>query len=331
MPYRPLIKKLLQIKQQSTSNLLKYIFYLLIDTYQCDNSNNNDTSTIAATGSSDENSGGGDLSNTSSINLYLIDLINLIGFNFIKVQSNETQFLLNKILNEINNSNLLSSLFIMRLCTQYVQPNQQTFIQLYTKVLQRLVEYLDDVLCNTTSRQNNSEIFLTIKFDIYLKLLSKFGPEQLKAQMTTKTTTNDTTSDYQSIMTTYYKFVELNIQFLFNIRQPTVQHANENSMNLIEKSLKLIINQCIDNFVSLLDLNYPYNFDYMIKTVLEFSSNRMTVKYNNRHMDLFLNIIKQRELLSISTSTLLDSKTYLSTFVYLSKYFVNEASKYEEK
>ena len=62
-----------------------------------------------------------------------------------------------------------------------------------------------------------------------------------------------------------------------------------------DKYLKMIINQTIDNFVNILDINYPHSFDYMLKTILEFSSNKSTIKYSSSHLKVFISIVRKRE------------------------------------
>ena len=51
-----------------------------------------------------------------------------------------------------------------------------------------------------------------------------------------------------------------------------------------EKNIKSIIEQCVENYVSILNINYPFYFEYMVKKCLEFCSNISTGKYGPGHL-----------------------------------------------
>lgn len=101
-----------------------------------------------------------------------------------------------------------------------------------------------------------------------------------------------------------------------------------------EDNLKLIIDQCIDNFVSVLNIDYPFYFEYMLKKCLEFSSKPFALKYGCRHFSQFNLIAQQRELMfsggsgSQNTNSKIDRQKFQDTFKFLSEFFEFERAKF---
>ena len=134
------------------------------------------------------------------------------------------------------------------------------------------------------------------KFEIYIKLLSKFC-QQLRSYLNDAKLETKNENFYEIC----YKFVERNIDFLLNLKignlnMPLIDQQKQQQQDdlqlklqsINDKYLKMIINQTIDSFVNILDINYPHSFDYMLKTILEFSSNKSTIKYSSSHLKVFI-------------------------------------------
>ena len=104
-----------------------------------------------------------------------------------------------------------------------------------------------------------------------------------------------------------------------------------------ENNLKLIVEQCIDNFVSVLGINYPFYFEYMLKKCLEFSSKNAAFKYGSRHLKRFSIIFKQNELLTtVRAGQKLDAiwlgrAKFEKTFEFLVEYFGFERSRFRSQ
>ena len=166
-----LIKRLL-IKNidynKATKNLLKYLFYLLVDTYEsqvCNMDEINDKS--------DEDEHGCELIGIkNSVNLYLI------GNNYIKRNFEECEISLDSLVRKLNRYkistiitnvnlmhqkqqipvlklktnliNFINSLKLIKLCTQYVEPSSKEFLILYSQILSGLNSFLKIYVINLT-------------------------------------------------------------------------------------------------------------------------------------------------------------------------------------
>ena len=70
----------------------------------------------------------------------------------------------------------------------------------------------------------------------------------------------------------------------------------------------------------------------MLKTILEFSSNKSTIKYSSSHLKVFISIVRKRE--QFADNNCLTKKDFDEIFAFLKIFFQNEASsceKYDNK
>lgn len=142
------------------------------------------------------------------------------------------------------------------------------------------------------------------KFAIILQLLAKFSFINLSRLLESSSGNLDSVSDI------CIQFVDVNINFLTDLNLDCLNNNNNNAttnesnevtnsnLQIIKRdqSLKLIIDQCIDNYVSILNVSYPFFFDHMLKRCLEFSSKQFAIKYGCRHLTRFLTIFQQNEV-----------------------------------
>jgi hypothetical protein len=226
-----------------------------------------------------------------------------------------------------------NKLLLMSLCAQYVEPDDlDLFNEFYTNILCSI----SSILINEAKGQANSVDSVEMinqKFAIILQLLSKFSYINLKKLIDVNCDQNDLTSLSTS-------FVEININFLMDLKLDVAdyktnfsQETQENQIQrqiIKEKNLKLIIDQCIDNFVSILDIQYPIFFEYMLKKCLEFSASPLTSKYGSKHL-IKLNLIIQQQEILYNQNEKLKKEQYEMAIEFLAEYFNFERIKFRSQ
>jgi hypothetical protein len=223
----------------------------------------------------------------------------------------------NLLLNNLSRNKLS----LMQLCAQYVEPNDLgLFNQFYVSILNSMTSILID---------NNDTLNMTTqKFSIITELLSKFSSFNLN-----KLAQQSQAAKQDQVC---IEFVEANLRFLRDLKLDQLRSSqdvgqDEEQNRLLNKTLQLIVEQCIDNFVCILDIGYPFYFEYMLKKCLEFSScNNNALKYAPRHLQRFEVIFRQNELrLMLQQSGLVDEtkltrSQFEKTFDFLAEYFQSE-------
>ena len=205
-----------------------------------------------------------------------------------------------------------NKLLLMTLCAQYVTPNDlELFNQFYVRILTSIGDLLaspqttlDAVTTATAEHQhqhNNQQQQQQPKLAIVLQLLAKFSFASLKKLLA------DSKQQQQQQQQTNIctEFVQINMRFLLDLS--SVSSAAESgrlgaissgsNSNNKERQLRPIVEQCVDNMVSILHVDYPLYFDYMLKRCLEFSCSPATSKYGAGHWTTFVTIMRQHELL----------------------------------
>ncbi len=308
-----LIKKLIAnfgLNPNLIENLLNFIFYLILNTYEMSLSKFNEDFHDEAT-ATDDPTGNSDL---NSINLYLIDLINLIGhFNF-KRNSNSLRFLLSFILNKISTEKFNNRLIM--LLVEYLSPNQENLIDFYKILLGSFDKFLK---AKQQQAIGLDQPLLTTQFNVYLNLFKKFSLEKLKCA----------TNLNEVKITDLYTYVELNNQFLLNF---------SSYAKVENRTLFAVIEQILENLIALCTINYPFHLEYVLRNLMDLSAQQqlrhLFEQVNNRHLKIFLNYFKKFELLQPKTvvATTRDSgmnagriKNFLT---FLNQFFGNECAKF---
>ena len=228
-----------------------------------------------------------------------------------------------------------NKLSLMSLCAQYVEPNDlDLFNEFYTNILCSITSILMNINLNAEgSDQQISGNFdsleiINLKFSIILQLLSKFSFINLNKLIDMRLSADSSfVANDDEVSDICCAFVETNFNFLIDLKLTPNQNEQVQAV-FNEENLKLIIDQCIDNFVSIMNINYPFYFEYMLKKCLEFSGKPLTLKYGCRHFSQFNIIIQQRELvLNDSLQTKLDREKFEGTFKFLSEFFNFERAK----
>jgi hypothetical protein len=112
------------------------------------------------------------------------------------------------------------------------------------------------------------------------------------------------------------KFVDTNINFLMDLK---LESNLEQKLN--ENNLKLIIDQCFDNFVSILSIPYPFYFSYMLQKCLDFSGQPVSLKYGSKHLVKFNLIIQQNEFIQLNNKSVQLNRDQLElTFKYFTEF-----------
>lgn len=253
-----------------------------------------------------------------------------------------------------------NKLSLMALCAQYVEPNDlDLFNDFYMKILASISSILlnetnNRALCDTEQDPNWPKLdeneMINQKFSIILQLLGKFSFLNLNRLL-------ESCENLESVSDICTHFVTININFLTDLNLECLKSAsddddlmsrrtdvdlvaanNYNGGDLIVKrdlSLKQIIDQCTDNYVSILNISYPFYFDYLLKRCLEFSSKPFALKYGARHLSRFVTIYMQNEMLyNLNGNTagkIIARQQYESTFVYLSEFFAFERTKFRSQ
>ena len=236
-----------------------------------------------------------------------------------------------------------NKLSLMSLCAQYVEPNDlDLFNEFYTSILCSITSILLNInLSNPIQSDQISGLFdsieiINLKLSIILQLLAKFSFQTLSRlieQQRINETPDEAAINANNRADACCQFVEANLNFLVDLK--LVPSSNNEHMQVIfnENNLKLIIEQCVDNFVSILNVEYPFYFEYMLKKCLEFSSKPHTLKYGGRHFNQLNMIVQQREFLPAQTArqeleSKLDKSQFEKTFVYLNEFFGFERVKF---
>lgn len=229
-----------------------------------------------------------------------------------------------------------NKLSLMSLCAQYVEPND---LDLFNEFYMNILCSISSILLNESQNASNSDPnlpsldsteMINQKFSIILQLLSKFSFINLNKLL--RTSQN---SDNNNQICT--NFVETNINFLTELNlesiNPTDSSKESTSNEEIKKrdlNLKLIINQCIENMVSILNVEYPLYFEYMLKKCLEFSAKQFALKYGSINLSSFVTIFKQNELNTFNTKYLRQDQ-FEATFKFLKEFFNFEKSKFKSQ
>jgi hypothetical protein len=303
---------------------------------------------------------------SDSIHLCIFDLINLIGSNFIQIlpktilvvfRKKSQQVLLEKIIEKLTNTKVLpivvdqlalikqtassnnsclrksnnlllnlthNKLALMSLCAQFVEPNDlDLFNELYNDILCSIRSILLNSIINSDQvnldLSSNYETIETInyKLSIILQLISKFSFFNLNKLLSNSNNHNELCT----------KFVDTNINFLMDLK---LESSLEQKLN--DNNLKLIIDQCFDNFVSILSIQYPFYFSYMLQKCLDFSSQPVSLKYDSKHLVKFNLIIQQNEFMQLNNKSVLLNRDQLElTFKYLTEFFCFEREKYKSQ
>lgn len=222
----------------------------------------------------------------------------------------------------------------MSLCAQYVEPNDlDLFNEFYTNILCSITSILMNM--NLSAEGSDQQIaghfdsleIINLKFSIILQLLSKFSFVNLNKLIDMRLSSESSYEADDDVSDICCAFVDTNFNFLIDLKlRPKQDEQIQAIFN--EENLRLIIDQCIDNFVSIMNINYPFYFEFMLKKCLEFSGKPLTLKYGCRHLSQFNIIIQQRELvLNGSPQNKIDKEKFENTFKFLSEFFNFERSK----
>jgi hypothetical protein len=339
------------LKKRNQQILLEKIIQKLTSAITLSNSN-------AETMSSSRNNSSNVLAETANANPANITNVSSNGQSSSSSVRRSNMILLNLTRNK---------LALMALCAQYVEPDDiDLFNEFYTSILCSITSILLNESINFTANNSSNEIALaqtncdsiemmSQKFSIILQLISKFSFFNLNKLITNEVQTeSDSKSDEDYITNICTAFVETNLNFLFDLKfeflnqsfqlspsslmSPQDQERLQQRQLIKENNLRLIIDQCIDNFVSILNVEYPFYFEYMLKKCLEFSSKTVTLKYGTRHLKQFNQIFKQNELMSLShfgsekkTTEPLTKVKYEKTFDFLKEYFNFERSRFRSQ
>jgi len=392
-----LVKLMLRNYHQHSSNTgchvtLTRLFYLLIDLYEGHMLHSNDVInalvnetnaansarqldedwsvlTLSSRKMSDSMSAEQYLT-SDSIHLFMFDLINLIGSNFVQIVSHNNsalrkksqQCLLEKIIQKLTSNTLIQAgtdhlaiiqqsssnsssimrksnnllinltrnkLALMALCAQFVEPNDlDLFNELYNDILCSITSILINANNSLSSidgrilefgNSNDKIETINFKLSIISHLLSKFSFYSLN-----KLLEQNKTSEFNELCT---KFVDSNINFLMDLKLDSLADQQPN-----EDNLRLIIDQCFDNFVSILNVNYPFYFDYILQKCLDFSSRPVSLKYGSKHLVKLNVIIQQNELMQQSQHALMLNREQLeNVFKYLTDFYAFEREKYKSQ
>ncbi len=228
----------------------------------------------------------------------------------------------------------------MSLCAQYVEPNDlDLFNEFYTNILCSITSILLNVNFNTVhspdqSQQQISGSFdsleiINLKFSIILQLLAKFSFVHLNKLIEESCGNYEDQDVNDNITDICCRFVDTNFNFLIDLK--LTPNSSDIQVVMDEKNLRQIIDQCIDNYVSILNIDYPFYFEYLLKKSLEFSSKPLTLKYGCRHLNQFHIIVQQRELMfsnSANSSGKLDKVKFEATFKFFADFFEFERVKF---
>ncbi|RNA18051.1 ectopic P granules 5 -like protein [Brachionus plicatilis] len=231
-----------------------------------------------------------------------------------------------------------NKLSLMALCAQYVEPNDlDLFNEFYMSILCSINSILLNEVRNECQSDPNlpsldSTEMINQKFSIIFQLLTKFSFINLNFLLK-----NETDEDRLKKICT--NFVDVNLNFLseLNLEHLVIDHqtvipdAINAQIKKRDANLKLILDQCVDNYVSILNVAYPSYFDYILQRILEFSSAPNALKYGPKSMATFLNVIKQNELVMLNQNSCLGKYQYEKTFKYLKDFFMFEKSKFAHK
>jgi hypothetical protein len=254
-----------------------------------------------------------------------------------------------------------NKLALMSLCAQYVEPNDlDLFNESYMNILCSITSVLlnDEDLLNTYSNINikksqnlpsNSSYqaspslvcvvndIIIQKYSIINKLLSKFSFKSLNRLIILHNESikqnGDANSDQnEKVISICSQFVDSNINFLLDAKLNSDSFrssTNEKNVKQQHHHLKLLFEQCIDNFLSILNVNYPFYFEFMLKKCLQFSSNQAALKFGTSHLTRFQTILQQQELLLQQQQNLLTIEQFEGTFQFLYDFFNFEQNKYK--
>ncbi len=217
----------------------------------------------------------------------------------------------------------------MALCAQFVEPNDlDLFNELYNDILCSITSILINANNSLSSidgrilefgNSNDKIETINFKLSIISHLLSKFSFYSLN-----KLLEQNKTSEFNELCT---KFVDSNINFLMDLKLDSLADQQPN-----EDNLRLIIDQCFDNFVSILNVNYPFYFDYILQKCLDFSSRPVSLKYGSKHLVKLNVIIQQNELMQQSQHALMLNREQLeNVFKYLTDFYAFEREKYKSQ
>lgn len=261
---------------------------------------------------------------TDSIHLFTFDLINMIGSNFKHLgQKHLLDILLKKLsttisLSDINmrlnnntpsepststrrNTNIVlthirNKMSLITLCSQYIEPNDLLlFNQYYKSVLMAIKSVLynnNSQVADASGLNINPIDVLNQKFSIMLKLLTKFSFVNLEKLIDSHQVTAEKCEQICS------EFIDTNLNFLtdLNFSFDLINFQTNNH-------LKHLIDQCIMNYVSILNIDYPTHFMLLLKKCLEFNAREYSLKYGSLNLSRLLSMFKQNETLGNSNES----------------------------
>ncbi|CAF0782953.1 unnamed protein product [Brachionus calyciflorus] len=226
-----------------------------------------------------------------------------------------------------------NKLSLMSLCAQYVEPND---LDLFNEFYMSILCSISSILLNETRNESESDPnlpsldsteMINQKFSIILQLLTKFSFINLNYLLKNE----PDESQARKICT---DFVDINLNFLTELNLEGLS-CSTNLPDIINEeikkrdhNLKLILDQCIDNYISILNVSYPFYFEFILRKTLEFSSFPHALKYGSKSLITFLNILKQNELIMINEGCNLTKWKYEDSFKYLKEFFMFEKSKF---
>jgi hypothetical protein len=364
--------------QETINQLLTRLFYTLLDTYESQMSYPNDMLSQSPDQVQVSTQSGGNMDSmpstltddqislADSIHIFAFDLINLIGQNYKHLgQKHLLDIMLKKLtttisLADISNrdsgnnqqppphestrrkTNVLltfirNKMSLINLCTQFIEPNDLTLFNMYyTNVLTAI----KSILYNNNSQLDAQGIninpidILNQKFSIVLQLLAKFSFINLERLVEV----NHISSEKCEQICT--EFIDTNLNFLtdLNFSFDLINFQTNNH-------LKLIIDQCINNYVSILNINYPTHFLLIMKKCFEFNAKEYSLKYGSLNLKRFLGLFQQNEMMAISSpmkNSPMKSNTFESSinlrkidyeniFEYLIQFFRFEQAKFKSQ
>ena len=241
--------------------------------------------------------------NVLSTNLYLVDMINLIGCNFFMSKSNVgvckglTAFLFDVIfekLRRFGDRNLSTKMNrsyyrLIKLVLGFVVVDLSHCADSYVVVLNNLIAYLNEM---------NSRPKSYFKFDVYLSLIAKFrvgegfGREGDDARIK--------------------QFVDANLSFLDNLKR------NAANLKESESLMRTILGEVVENLVSVVNKNYPMHVNVILKTLIENLGLNMELRKWNCETPLQI-LVKTLKKHEEKTRKINTNDGYLSTEALISQ------------
>ena len=355
--------------QEVIEILLTKLFYMLLDLYENLMSYPNDLLSHSQQQSLPDAQSDDQLSLVDSIHLFTLDLLNLIGANFKHLgQKHLLDIMLKKLTTTISlsdianreaatnngqpnnasqppnsvrrNTNILltfirNKISLITLCTQFIEPNDlNLFNMYYTSILTAIksILYNNNTQVDASGLNINPIDILNQKFTVVLQLLTKFSFLSLERLVAAS---QISPSRCEQICA---EIIDTNLNFLtdLNFSFDLINFQTNNN-------LKLIIDQCINNYVSILNISYPSHFLMILKRSFEFNAKEYSLKYGSLNLKRFLVLFQQNEILANTALSpmkiaaennnprMLMRSDYESIFDYLIQFFRFEQAKFKSQ